>query len=102
LMNARGSEGFCPSSPQPPSPKGEKGEFGRPEAQNERRNAGASKKTALIRPQTPGIPYSLVGAAVHALRVSGSGAAARLPVLCAFPDWVQRRLLRAHPAQSAL
>ena len=77
-MNARGSEGFCPSSPQPPSPKGEKGEFGRPEAQNERRNAGASKKTALIRPETPGIPHSLVGAAVQrpALRVSGSGAAA--------------------------
>ena len=30
--------------PDPLLPQGEKGEFGRPEAQNKRRNAGASKK----------------------------------------------------------
>ncbi len=77
-MNARGSEGFYPSSTQPPSLTRGEGGVGRPEAQNERRNTGASQKTALVRPQTPGIPRSLVGAAARrlALRVSGSGVAA--------------------------
>ncbi len=38
----------CAFAPHPPNsllPHGEKGEFGHPEAQNERRNAGASQKT---------------------------------------------------------
>jgi hypothetical protein len=39
---------FCPPL-NPLLPHGEKGEFGRPEAQNERRNAGASpKKPAAV------------------------------------------------------
>ena len=41
---------LCASAPHPPCPllpQGEKGESGRPEAQNESRNAGASKKTCL-------------------------------------------------------
>ena len=37
-------DAVAPHPPQPFLPQGEKGEFGRPEAQNERRNAGASKK----------------------------------------------------------
>jgi len=34
--------------------KGGRGGVGRPEAQNERRNTGASQKTALVRGNTPG------------------------------------------------
>jgi hypothetical protein len=52
---------FAPHPPDPLLPYGEKGEFGRPEAQNEKRNAGASKKStparcpaaALLRPTAP-------------------------------------------------
>jgi hypothetical protein len=40
---------FAPHPPAPLLPQGEKGEFGRPEAQNEKRNAGASKKSTPAR-----------------------------------------------------
>jgi hypothetical protein len=43
---------FCPPL-NPLLPHGEKGEFGRPEAQNERRNAGASPKNLPLSAEMP-------------------------------------------------
>jgi hypothetical protein len=48
---------FAPHPPAPLLPQGEKGEFGRPEDQNEKRNAGTSKKpTPARRPAAPLCP----------------------------------------------
>ena len=48
---------FAPHPPAPLLPQGEKGEFGLPEAQNEKRNAGTSKKpTPARRPAAPLCP----------------------------------------------
>ena len=47
---------FAPHPPCPLLPQGEKGESGRPEAQNERRNAGASKKPTPV--SIPPAPFS--------------------------------------------
>jgi hypothetical protein len=44
---------FAPHPPNPLLPQGEKGESGLPEAQNERRNAGASQKTYFCKRHCP-------------------------------------------------
>ena len=46
---------LCPSSPKPLLPHGEKEEFGRPEAQNEIGNAGASQEPAPVRRGRPAL-----------------------------------------------
>jgi hypothetical protein len=52
---------FAPHPPNPLLPQGEKGEFGRPEAQNERRNAGASQKPTPGRSPNPLLPHGEKG-----------------------------------------
>jgi hypothetical protein len=47
---------FAPHPSAPLLPHGEKGEFGRPEAQNEKRNAGASKKPTPVSFPRPLLP----------------------------------------------
>ena len=49
---------FAPHPPCPLLPQGEKGESGRPEAQNERRNARASKNPTPVRSFLPSSPTS--------------------------------------------
>jgi ribosome modulation factor len=68
-------------NPPPFNPHGEKGELGRLEAQNERRNAGASKKNRPYKTPDPRdslFPGWRSGACVARFRVRRSGAASRV------------------------
>jgi len=65
LMNARESERFCPSSPQPPSPLVGEGGSLRVLKPKTRGGTQVSQKPLPVRPHTPGIPRSLAGAAAR-------------------------------------